>query len=249
MQTSDADALVSIIIATYNASALLPACFASIKALENDKIEVVLVDGGSTDDTVELIQSFDYPLKKWISEPDKGIYDAFNKGILLATGRWIHFLGSDDLVLPGFNTMLQELRERHTIYYGNSVPYFLTGERVDFELLGGKFTPYRLAKYPVNHQAIFYPAEVFKLFRYNTAYRIFADYALNIQIWRHPRFSTKYIDIDLVNYNMNGFSSSQEDHRFKVEKPDLIRTHLGVFTYWRFRWKKHRKIREGGWNW
>ncbi len=75
---------VSIVIATYNAMVHLPECLASIERLGRNDMEIVIVDGGSTDGTVDHVQSKGWPHLRWISEPDKGIYDALNKGAKMA---------------------------------------------------------------------------------------------------------------------------------------------------------------------
>ena len=94
---------VSIITASYNSEATLEATIESVYNQTYQDIEYIIIDGGSSDKTVSIIQKFE-PLfsgrLKWISEPDKGIYDAWNKGLEIATGEWIAFLGSDDIYLP-----------------------------------------------------------------------------------------------------------------------------------------------------
>lgn len=241
--------LVSIVIATFNAAERLPYCLQSIRELGSDRIEIVIVDGNSTDNTIEIAQMCGYPRITILSEPDKGIYDAYNKGAHIASGKWIHFLGSDDLVLPGYIEIMKFLDDEQVIHYANSEPYYLGDGRPDYILLGGKFSKYRLAKYPVNHQAVLYPASVFRSFSYDLRYRIFADYAMNIKLWGHPDFKIAYHPLFIVKYNMNGFSSTQTDLVFKKEKPALIRKHLGWWIYWKFRWKKYRKKMEGNKNW
>lgn len=247
--TGSSRPLVSIIIATYNAAELLPFCIASILALQSESIEIVVVDGASTDNTLAVARKSGYPHLKIISEPDNGIYDAYNKGARIASGKWLHFLGSDDLVLPGFSQMMQLLKQDNTIYYGDSEPYYLGDGKPDYILLGGRFSKYRLAKYPVNHQAVFYPSAVFDVFSYDVRYRIFADYAMNLKLWGHSSFRTQYHPLFVVKYNMNGFSSMVKDQVFKADKPRLIREHLGWWIYWKFRWKKYRKKMEGNKDW
>lgn len=92
--------LVSIITATFNAAEHLPVAIKSIQAQSYDNFEWIIVDGGSTDGTMELIQQHDAAIDYWISEPDKGIYDAWNKGLRAARGEWVCFLGADDLIMP-----------------------------------------------------------------------------------------------------------------------------------------------------
>ncbi|MDB5149463.1 MAG: glycosyl transferase family 2 [Mucilaginibacter sp.] len=86
----------SIIIATYNSEKTLIRCINSIIEQNFKNYELIIIDGGSTDGTVNIIKQFDSNISSWISEKDKGIYDAWNKGVRMAKGEWITFVGSDD---------------------------------------------------------------------------------------------------------------------------------------------------------
>ncbi len=96
---------VSIIIATYNSASTFKQCLQSIEKQTFRDFEVIVVDGGSTDGTVNLAHEFNFR-GKITSEPDKGIYDAWNKGIALSKAPWITFVGSDDIMNPSW---LEEL--------------------------------------------------------------------------------------------------------------------------------------------
>ena len=91
--------LLSIIIATYNAGNTLDACLTSITKQKSSEIELLIIDGGSSDKTLDIIHSYGDKIDVLISEPDKGIYDAWNKGISHATGAWIMFIGADDILV------------------------------------------------------------------------------------------------------------------------------------------------------
>lgn len=91
---------ISIIIATYNAESTLKRCLDSIVCQLNDHCELIIIDGGSTDRTNEIISSYSSYIAYSISEKDKGIYDAWNKGIKASNGEWIAFVGADDILLP-----------------------------------------------------------------------------------------------------------------------------------------------------
>ena len=94
---------ISIVVATFNSSENIESCLASIIAQDGaEKIEVVVVDGMSTDATIGVVRKFCdlFSNIKFISERDGGIYDAWNKGVRMSTGKWICFLGSDDVLLP-----------------------------------------------------------------------------------------------------------------------------------------------------
>lgn len=238
------DPLISIVIATYNAGALLRECLASISAQACKEIEIVVVDGGSTDNTISILQSFNSRPLTWITEPDKGIYDAFNKGIKLARGRWLYFMGTDDLLLPGFSELASMLENEQAVYYGISKPLY-RDKRSSYDLITGKFTKYRLAKYCMNHQAILYPASVFSKYEYSLRYKIYADYDLNIKVWGDSSFKKIFHPIEIVLYNMSGFSATATDDLFKSEKPMLVKKSLGWFVYLRFLYKRYRKKKEG----
>ena len=92
---------ISIIIATWNAAKTLKRCLDSIVPQLTDETELILVDGGSKDDTNKIIDSYGDKVAVHISEPDKGIYDAWNKGVSKAKGDWVMFIGADDILLEG----------------------------------------------------------------------------------------------------------------------------------------------------
>jgi len=93
--------LISIIVATYNSESTLEHCLNSIVNQKCDKIELILVDGASQDSTLDILESFRPFIDSQVSEPDKGIYDAWNKGLRLSTADWIMFVGSDDQLRAG----------------------------------------------------------------------------------------------------------------------------------------------------
>jgi hypothetical protein len=126
----------------------------------------------------------------------------------MARGHWIYFLGSDDLLLPGFNEMADQLKSPDTVYYGIPKGYYLQSKKPDFILLAGKFSRYKMAKYCLNHQVILYPSSVFIRYRYQPKYKVLADYALNLQVWGDA-LQKKFVPIEIALYNMTGFSAFQ----------------------------------------
>lgn len=98
----DTNIVVSIIIATYNSGKTLNAALDSVLKQEYQDWECIVVDGASKDNTVDIIKTYVEKDKRfrYVSEPDKGIYDAFNKGWRMANGEWVHYLGSDDRLTP-----------------------------------------------------------------------------------------------------------------------------------------------------
>lgn len=238
---------LTIIIATYNAGAHLQDCLDSIRKFAPDKTEILVMDGGSSDNTVSILQHFVYPHLTWTSEPDKGIYDALNKGVKKAKGKWIHFLGADDRLLPDFPELASKLEDQYTVYYANSEDYYGKRENV-WPLLKGPFSKYRLAKFCMNHQCILYPASVFKKYQYDLKYPVSADYVLNMAVWGDADFKKRYFPYKIVRYDMTGFSSFTTDEIFKADKPGLVKRYLGWWIYLRYRIKKSKENRKNNFN-
>jgi glycosyltransferase involved in cell wall biosynthesis len=101
--------LVTVITAVFNGRDCLPDCVESVLAQDYPNVEYIIVDGGSADGTLDILREYDNRLSLWVSEPDRGVYDAWNKGLNLARGEWIAFLGADDMYLPGAVSAYMEL--------------------------------------------------------------------------------------------------------------------------------------------
>jgi len=101
--------LVTVVTAVLNGRDCLPGCVESVLGQDYPHIEHILLDAGSKDGTVDLLGQYGHEVALWISEPDKGVYDAWNKGLALARGEWIAFLGADDRYRPGAVSAYMEL--------------------------------------------------------------------------------------------------------------------------------------------
>jgi glycosyltransferase involved in cell wall biosynthesis len=101
--------LVTVVTSIFNGQPYVAGCLESVLRQDYPNIEHIVVDGGSSDGTVEVLRQYDDRIALWMSEPDRGIYDAWNKALLEARGEWICFLGSDDELLPGTVSAYMEL--------------------------------------------------------------------------------------------------------------------------------------------
>lgn len=124
---------ISVITVVYNAAALLENTIKSVIGQDIDNLEYIVVDGGSKDGTVDVIRKYESYISKWISEPDKGIYDAMNKGIRLATGEWIIFMNAADTFCHSkvLSTVLADIPAHIAFIYSDfymSQPYFPEGK-------------------------------------------------------------------------------------------------------------------------
>jgi glycosyltransferase involved in cell wall biosynthesis len=93
--------LVTVVTAVFNGQPYLAGCLESVLRQDYPNIEHIVLDGGSSDGTLDLLRQYDDRIAYWKSEPDKGVYDAWNKSLAEAHGEWICFLGVDDELLPG----------------------------------------------------------------------------------------------------------------------------------------------------
>jgi len=117
---------ISVIVATMNAGKTLEECLLSIIKQDYRDFEIIIVDGLSTDNTIDIIKKYSYGIKYWESSKDNGVYDAWNKGLAQATGDWICFLGADDIlwsenVLSEFEPHLRTAYPQSRFVYGGSV--------------------------------------------------------------------------------------------------------------------------------
>lgn len=206
--------MLSIVIVTYNAASTLQQCLDSIYLQRLKEIKIVVIDGASTDGTIEILKRNGSKLSFWKSEKDSGIYDAMNKALKFVNTEWVYFLGADDELLPDFSNFADQLKNKSLIYYGNVI---YKGEKHS-----GEVSPYRQAKLGLFHQSIIYPASVFRKYKYNTKYKIAADYALNMQLYKDSEYQFKYMDFIISKYNDTGVSATVTDFKFESDKLRLI---------------------------
>jgi glycosyltransferase involved in cell wall biosynthesis len=114
---------ISIIVAVYNGAKTLQQCIDSVILQTYPNRELIIIDGGSKDETVDLLKANGKLIRYWISEPDRGIYNAWNKGLAQAKGEWICFLGADDYfwdtqVLERMSEQLVKLSSSIRVAYG-----------------------------------------------------------------------------------------------------------------------------------
>jgi glycosyltransferase involved in cell wall biosynthesis len=226
--------LISVITVSYNAAASIDKCIQSVKNQSFKNYEHIIIDGLSTDGTVNILKAHENDITYWRSEKDTGIYNAMNKAIKYANGQYFLFLGADDELMPGFSEMASLLADPACIYYGDFI----------FETLrkaGGKFDAYRFSKACICHQNIFYPEMAFKKYQYNEKYPINADYHLNLKLWADKTIKFEYHAIVIAMFSSAGVSSTQVDEAFERDKKKNIKKYLGTLVYYRYLLKEFRK--------
>jgi glycosyltransferase involved in cell wall biosynthesis len=205
----------SIIIPTCNSGKTISRCLDSIVRQTWGDFEILIVDGMSTDETLDTAKRYaaDDPRIRLISEKDKGIYDAMNKGIDLSKGDWLYFLGSDDRLYDNevlFKVFSDLSNHGVDVLYGNVVS---PPSLVSYD---GEFTQQKLLNRNISHQAIFFRKEVFqKAGKYDLRYKGYADWDHNFRWFLSDRYSKKYIDLVVAEFTMGGYSNLSEDTAFK----------------------------------
>lgn len=217
---------ISVVTVCFNAVNNIEDTMLSVLNQTYNNIEYIIIDGESTDGTVNIIKKFSDRLAYWVSEPDNGIYDAMNKGINVATGDYINFMNAGDrFVSPETISSIIPSLKYNEVNYGNVIRYNNKAQ----QLYGGKFSKRRLIHENVCHQSIFYPLQLIQKERYNLKYKILGDWELNMRLWKYIKFN--YIDLPISYYLEGGISDKKEDFEFKKQHRILILKNLGLDSY------------------
>jgi glycosyltransferase len=205
---------VTIITVTYNSERYLDECIQSVLEQEHCNIEYIIVDGASTDGTIEIAKSYEGRISRVISEPDKGIYDAMNKGIRLATGDIIGILNSDDIFNNRqiINDVVGVFKSNPDIgaVFGNII-YFRTEEPEKVVRLW-KSKPYcdnffESGNVPP-HPSLFVKKEVYdKIGLYHPDFKISSDYEFMLRMMKVYNYTSIYLDKIIVRMRMGGAST------------------------------------------
>jgi glycosyltransferase involved in cell wall biosynthesis len=203
---------ISIITVCYNSAATIEKTIQSVANQTYTNIEYIIVDGNSKDGTLDIIKKQKDKITQWISEPDKGLYDAMNKGIAMATGDIVGILNSDDTFFS--NTVLSEIADFHTknaidASVGNIVQHKEDGKVV--RVYSSKYWKPEKLKigFMPPHPSIFFRRELFdKLGFYELGFIIGADYELITRFFLKEKISWNYSGITTTAMLVGGLSSS-----------------------------------------
>ncbi len=210
---------ISVIVPVFNPGPVLSQAIESIVKQDYNDIELVIIDGGSTDGTIDLLKKYNASIHCWISEPDDGIYNAMNKGVAAASGTWLIFLGADDELCQGVITSIFNSGDftNTDLIYGKVIiknERKMLGRQTDFE---------KLIALNIPHQAIFYRKSIFEKFNgYNQQYRILADYDLNLKIFEDSSLQKRFVTNTVSSFCNSGISNRTIDYRFFSEKKDYF---------------------------
>ena len=210
---------LSIITINRNNAAGLEKTLQSVTDQTFKEFEYIVVDGASTDGSVEVIKKYEskFAHLKWVSEPDKGIYNAMNKGIRMASGDYIQIINSADcLAAPEVTErMLAELERQGNpaILYGNMVKCFPDGRRmVDKCFAGQEITMLGMFTGTLNHDPAYIRRDLFEKYGYyDEGLKIVSDWKWYLQAIILGGEKPQYVDMDVTLFDMTGISETNKE--------------------------------------
>lgn len=216
--------LVSIITVVKNAENTI---FSTLQSVQNQLLadfEHIVIDGNSTDATRKLLATFNGKNFRWVSEKDLGIYDAMNKGISLARGQWLYFLGGNDVLSSPFT--LSDL--------------FVGRDLTKYDLICGCITYLNGRKHKSNlswrilitntihHQAAFYRSSIFRDFRYRLDIPVVADYEVNYLMYKKSR-PALVLNHNIAICDESGVSHKLSKYRGLIYMFNIRSRHINIF--------------------
>lgn len=221
------DVTISLITITYNSAKTVRTTFESVLAQTYKDIDYWVIDGGSKDDTLNIIKEYEEKFDgrmHWISEPDKGIYDAMNKGIMRSTGDIVGILNSDDLFFD--NTVLETIKNAFEntateCVFANLV--YVSEHDINKITRVWKGTPYKEGKFKYGwgpaHPTFYTKRECYmKYGLYNLSYQVSADFELLIRYLGKYKIQSLYIDKYFVKMREGGESNKSIGNIFRGNK-------------------------------
>lgn len=222
--------MISIITATYNSAETINDTIKSVLCQTNKDFEYIIVDGGSTDETIDIVKSYESEFSgrlKWVSEKDKGIYDAMNKGIKMASGDIIGILNSDDYYTSDdiLQTIADAFKCQNVDAIYGDIHFIKDGvpDKCVRYYSSRLFSPFwlRFGFMPA-HPSFYCKREVFdKSGLYRLDYKIGSDYEMMVRLFRKHKISSRYVPKDFVTMRTGGASNSNLNSRLTLIKEDV----------------------------
>ncbi len=214
---------ISIVIAVYNGRNTFQQCLNSIIEQSYPNKELIVIDGGSTDGTLDLIKINHEHISYFISEPDNGIYDAWNKALNKASGEWVAFLGADDIFLPDalkYYVDYIAVNENEQFQYVSSRVNLVYGDKL-IRTIGKPWSWQAFRRYMnVAHVGSLHSKKLYKIYgEYDVSYKICADYEFLLRAKSSLRAG--FLNRPTVNMSIGGASDSAaaliETERAKIK--------------------------------
>lgn len=198
--------LLTIITVVRNGECFIEETIKSVINQSYNNIEYIVIDGGSTDDTIQLIKKYEKNIDYWKSEPDTGIYDAMNKGISMATGKWINFMNAGDVFfdLKVCEKIINCLTKSEVdVIYGD----FLATSDIGSILVKAKSISNIFKGSVFSHQSCFVQNKLLKENKFNLQYKIASDYNLFLNLYL-KKSHFYYLPFPIASMSIGGLSYS-----------------------------------------
>jgi glycosyltransferase involved in cell wall biosynthesis len=234
----------SVVTVAKNAAATLQQCIASVAAQRYSALEYIIIDGASTDDTAAIVSRHKARVDRFVSEPDRGIYDAMNKALKLASGDFVHFLGADDYFVDG--NVLQEVASfieqagGCDLVYGGIEVRHPSGRTEVFMPPPAESALRFLVSGCLPHQASFASRRAFELTGgFDDRYRIAGDYDWFLRVVTDPRLVTRRFERMIASYRIDGVSNrlaQSQREAFAIQnavpvfrQPEWLQRRIGIY--------------------
>lgn len=215
---------LSVLTVNLNNKSGLQKTIESVVNQDYADFEYIIIDGGSTDESIEIVEKYSSRIASWASEPDNGIYHAMNKGIRKSTGEYLLFLNSGDWF--AHNNVISEVFKdspQEDIVYGNV--FYVTKQGTAERQIPPNdktITLYDLIYSGINHQATFIHRRLFKEGLYDENFKVFSDWKFLIEQIVFKGCSLRYINVDIAYYNLEGISSDVNNKLLEHEKEAIL---------------------------
>lgn len=227
---------ISVITVVRNDAAHLESTILSVLGQSYRELEYIVIDGASTDGTVDIIRKYADRIAYWVSEPDGGIYDAMNKGLAHATGEWVNFMNSGDEFADAnvLKNVFSEDVSALDLIGGNTINFFADGHEEIHHAEPASAIPTHL---PFSHQASFVRRTQC---HFETKYKYAADYALFYKVfYSNGEKSIRTVNCAIARYRQEDSVSIQNAKQVKGEYLHIQSSHpnwrwLKEYAKWRW---------------
>lgn len=219
--------LITVITVSFNAVNVIEKSISSVISQSYTNIEYIVIDGQSTDGTLDVLKRYESKIDYLVSEKDCGIYDAMNKAIDNSTGEWLYFLGADDHFSDQYviGDVVREVinsKLKLNLVFGNV-------KTDDGKLVKSIFGAKLLLHNCLHHQSCFYSRDLFDGFRYDISNKIISDYELNLMSYIEKKNALK-VDRVIAVCCAGGISNNKENYCIHINETNSIRKrHVNVF--------------------
>jgi glycosyltransferase involved in cell wall biosynthesis len=222
--------LITIVTVVYNGHKYLEETILSVINQKYNNIEFIIIDGESTDNTIDIIHRYEHAIDYWISEKDEGVYDAMNKASNLAKGEWISYMNCGDSFCN--NEVIKKIKfnhfSRYVIIHGNSKVF--SGNRklikVQRSFKMNKFNLSIFATGVACHQAVFYSKKI--NFNYPKKYKLKGELYSYFEYLKHGKAIR--LDLNICNFFLGGMGS-REKRKNNKEKWAVLKDQVGIMRF------------------